>query len=286
VPYFHVVFTLPSELRRVVRSHQRVLLAVLCQAAFETLASLCADPQWLGGRVGALAVLHTWTRTIEWHLHVHLLVPGGALAPDGCTWLRPPTYRKLYLVPERSLAGRFRGRFLALARRALPHVTFPHIPWDKPWVVSARPPVQDPNLVLEYLGRYVHRTALSDKSIIGCCDHSVTFNYRDSRDHQRKTMTLAAHEFLRRFLQHDPPKGMHRVRAFGLLHPSQRHTLRRLQLLLSPRHMHTRSPPRQRHKPRCRYCQSETLQLLRCLTPEQCLAFESHSDGALSNDAR
>jgi len=286
VPYFHVVFTLPSELRRVVRSHQRVLLAVLCQAAFETLASLCADPQWLGGRVGALAVLHTWTRTIEWHPHVHLLVPGGALAPDARTWLEPPRYRKLFLVPERALAKRFRGRFLALARRALPDVTFPHIPWGKRWVVSARRPVHDPNIVLEYLGRYVHRTALSDKAIVGCTGKDVTFTFRDSQTHQRKTMTLGVHEFLRRFLQHVPPKGMHRVRAFGLLHPSQRHTLRRLQLLLAPRYMPTRKPPRQRHKPRCRYCQGGTLQLLRRLTPEQCLAFESHSDGALSNDAR
>ncbi|HZL70198.1 MAG TPA: transposase, partial [Candidatus Limnocylindrales bacterium] len=247
---------------------------------------LCADPQWLGGRVGALAVLHTWTRTIEWHPHVHLLVPGGALATDGRTWLEPPTYRKRYLVPERALAERFRGRFLALARRALPNVTFPHIPWDKRWVVSARPPVQDPNLVLEYLGRYVHRTALSDKAIVGCSDQSVTFNYRDSRDHQRKTMTLPAHEFLRRFLQHVPPKGMHRVRAFGLLHPSQRHTLRQLQLLLAPRQMPTHKPRRPRPKPRCPYCHGETLQLLRRLTPEQCLAFELRLLGALSNDAR
>jgi len=286
VPYFHVVFTLPSELRRVVRSHQRILLAVLCQAAFETLASLCADPQWLGGRVGALAVLHTWTRTIEWHPHVHLLVPGGALGPDGRTWLKPPAYRKLYLVPQRALAKRFRGRFLALARRALPNVTFPSIPWGKRWVVSARPPVHDPNLVLEYLGRYVHRTALSDKAIVGCSDQCVTFNYRDSRDHQRKTMTLAAHEFLRRFLQHVPPKGMHRVRAFGLLHPSQRHTLRRLQLLLAPRQMPSRRSPRPRPKPRCRYCHGETLQLLRRLTPEQCLAFELRRVGELSDAAR
>ena len=146
--------------------------------------------------------------------------------------------------------------------------------------------MQDPNLVLEYLGRYVHRTALSDKAIVGCSDQSVTFNYRDSRDHQRKTMTLPAHEFLRRFLQHVPPKGMHRVRAFGLLHPSQRHTLRQLQLLLAPRQMPTHKPRRPRPKPRCPYCHGETLQLLRRLTPEQCLAFELRLLGALSNDAR
>lgn len=140
---FHTfrVFTLPSELRRVVRSHQRLLLAALCQAAFESLAALCRDSRWLGGSIGALAVLHTWTRTIEWHPHVHLLVPGGALAPDGRTWVRPPVYRKFYLVPERALAKRFRGRFLMLARRALPRGTLPEIPWDTRWVVYAKPVV-------------------------------------------------------------------------------------------------------------------------------------------------
>src|SRR5664280_761028 len=151
---------------------------------------------------------------------------------------------------------------------------------------SQHTPVHDPNIVLEYLGRYVHRTALSDKAIVACNDQSVTFNYRDSRDHQRKTMTLPAHEFLRRFLQHIPPKGMHRVRAFGLLNPSQRHTLRQLQLLLAPRQMPTRRSLRKKRKPRCRYCHTETLQLLRRLSPDQCLAFESHSHCAVSNDAR
>ncbi len=131
VTYFHVVVTLPSELRRLVRQHQRALLPVLFQAAFESLAVLCADPRWLGGQVGALAVLHTWTRTLEWHPHVHLLVPGGALAPDGKTWLRPPPRLNNYLLPERALAKRFRGRFLALARHALPAVRFPEIPWGE-----------------------------------------------------------------------------------------------------------------------------------------------------------
>ena len=125
VPYFHVVFTLPAELRRIVRSHQAALLPVLFRAAFTSLARLCADPHYLGGQIGALAALHTWTRTLEWHPHVHMLVPGGALAPDGQTWIAAPPRRRLYLVPEKALAKLFRGRFLHLARRALPGVAFP-----------------------------------------------------------------------------------------------------------------------------------------------------------------
>jgi len=270
VPYFHVVFTLPCELRGMARSHQRLLLAVLCRAAFESLAALCRDPKWLGGSIGALAVLHTWTRTLGWHPHVHLLVPGGALAPDGRTWLQPPAYRKQYLVPERALAERFRGRFLALARRALPKVTLPNIPWGKRWVVHSKAAMQQPERVLEYLGRYVHRTALTDKAIVACTDRDVTFAYRDSQTHQRKLMTLGAHEFLRRFLQHVPLKGLHRVRAFGLLHPSQRSTLRRLQLLLAPRQRTEQSTHRQPRTRQCPHCHGTAIVLLYRLTAEQC----------------
>jgi hypothetical protein len=278
VSYFHVVVTLPAELRRLVRQHQRALIPILFRAAFESLSALCADPHWLGGQVGALAVLHTWTRTLEWHPHLHLLVPGGALAPDGQTWLRPPLRPKSFLVPVKALAKRFRGRFLALARRALPGVRFPEIPWGKRWVAFAKAAVQGPQRVLEYLGRYIHRTALTDKAILHCDDTSVTFAYRDSRDHRRKTMTLPAHEFLRRFLQHVPPRGMHRVRAFGLLHPSKRSTLRRLQLLLS----HS-TPPQaaslgsvsknnQRQSSHCPHCKTGILRCVRILLPNECIA--------------
>jgi hypothetical protein len=275
VPYFHVVFTLPAELRRLVRSHQKALLPVLFQAAFESLARLCADPHYLGGRIGALAVLHTWTRTLEWHPHVHLLVPGGALAPDGRTWIPAPRRRTRYLVPVKALAKRFRGRFLHLARRALPGVAFPSIPWEKRWIVFAKPVVQGAEKILEYLGRYVHKTAIADNAIADFDDRTVSFRYRDSRDHQRKTMSLPAHEFLRRFLQHVPRKGLHRVRAFGLLHPAHRTTLRRLQLVLAPRHPLDSSAPARPVRLRlpCPQCRQASLLLLRRLSPQDCLAW-------------
>ena len=278
VPYFHVVFTLPAELRRAVRSHQRVLLSVLFQAAFESLSALCADSRYLGGQVGALAVLHTWTRTLEWHPHVHMLVPAGALGADGRTWLRPKARNKPFLVPVRALSEHFRGRFLSLARAALPQ-PLPRVPWSKRWVVFAKPAVQGPERVLQYLGRYVHRTALSDKAIVGCDQRTVAVRYRDSRDGQRRCMTLPAHELLRRFLQHVPAKGLHRVRAFGLLHPAHRSTLRSLQLMLAqhapaasvPEPTDDDSPPAPASL-RCPSCGTPTLRLLRRLSVEQCIA--------------
>jgi len=276
VPYFHVVFTLPAELRRVVRAHQKALLPVLFRAAFDALAALAADPKFLGGQIGALAVLHTWTRTLEWHPHLHVLVPGGALASDGRTWLSArATRNKRFLVPVKALALRFRGRFLHLARRSLPSGQLPHLPWSKPWVVYAKPAVQGAEAVLSYLGRYVHRTAIADKAIAGCHDGRVTFTYRDSRDHTRKRMTLPAHEFLRRFLQHVPARGMHRVRAYGLLHPAHRDTLRRLQLLLAPEQAPHDVRDAGRRPRRCPRCHHDGLVLLRRLTPHDCLAWST-----------
>jgi hypothetical protein len=278
VPYFHVVFTLPAELRRVVRTHQKALLSVLFRAAFESLQTLCLDRRFLGARIGAIAVLHTWTRTLEWHPHVHLLVPGGGLSRDGLTWLRVPKRQKAFLVPVRALAKLFRGRFLHLARRGLPEVTLPEVPWNKSWVVFAKPVVHGRERVLDYLGRYVHRTAVSDRSILATDERSVTFRYRDSRDGARKTMTLPAHEFLRRFLQHVPPKGFHRVRAFGLLHAARRSELRRLQLLLASRDPPSPVPPVPSGSPprlRCPHCKDGSLHLLRRLDADECRAFAS-----------
>jgi hypothetical protein len=284
VQYFHVVFTLPSELRRVVRTHQRVLLSVLFRAAFESLSALCADPRYVGGQIGALAVLHTWTRTLEWHPHVHMLVPAGALAADGRTWLPPKLRRKPFLVPVGALSDHFRGRFLSLARAALadaPERERLSVPWRKRWVVFSKPAVQGAQRVLQYLGRYVHRTALTDKAILGCDERSVRVAYRDSGDGRSRCMTLPAQEFLRRFLQHVPARGLHRVRAFGLLHPAHRTTLRRLQLRLaqdarSPapdtdEHEHDGSAPA-RPPLRCPRCLTPTLQRLRLLSAEECFA--------------
>ncbi len=277
VPYFHVVFTLPAELRRLVRSHQRVLIGVLFRAAFDALAQLCAEPRYLGARIGALAVLHTWTRTLGYHPHIHMLVPGGALAVDG-TWRAVRRRRKLYLVPVEALGMLFAGKFLAAARRALPEgVAIPDIAVGTKWVVFCKPAVQGRDAVLRYLGRYIHKTAIVDGAVLACTDETVTFRYRDSTTHERKTMTLSPNEFLRRLLQHTLPKGLHRVRAFGLLSSTHRTTLRQLQLLLGaaadPDFEHHQAPAKPRR--RCPHCKQGSLLLTRRLDPDECRAWQA-----------
>lgn len=228
VPYFHVVFTLPDALRRLVRGHQRILLNVLFVAAAQSLMRLCADPRYVGGRIGILAVLHTWTRALLWHPHIHCLVPGGGLTDAGC-W---QCSRKRFLVPVRALSELFRARFMALARKALPAVRFPEQLWQTRWVVYSKPTVQGADRVLAYLGRYVHRVAITNRRILALNDRSVTFSYRDSRDDRYKRMTLEAFEFVRRFLQHVLPQGFHKVRNYGLLSPARRDQLDQLQQTL------------------------------------------------------
>jgi len=264
VRYFHVVFTVPAELRFTIRSHQKPLLAVLFRAAYESLSALCRDPKYLGGRVGALAVLHTWSRTLDWHPHIHMLVPGGAL-DDNDAWLTVRRRKKEFLVPVKALAKKFRGRFLYLARQAVPTVRLPYLPKEKKWNVFCKPSVQGPERVLEYLGRYVHKTALSNRAIVECTDRSLAFCYRDSKDQRLRTMTLPPREFLRRFLQHIQPRGFHRVRAYGLLHSSQRTTLRRLQLMLQGRRQvdSALEQARVNRRPRCPACKSERLRMVR-----------------------
>lgn len=284
VPYFHVVFTLPAQLRRLVRDHQQVLLDVLFRAAFDSLQSLAADPKYLGARIGAVAVLHTWTRSLEWHPHVHLLVPGGGLANDGRTFVsaRKPG-RADFLVPISALGALFRGRFLSMAHRALPGIAFPKLPDRKAWIVFAKRSVAaKPDRLIEYLGRYLHRTALTDKRITASDERSVTFTYRDSRTGKRKSLTLTTFEFLRRFLQHVPLPGFHRVRAYGLLHGHQRTTLKRLQLLLdavppkttandTPEETPAQpSPPARPYSPvPCPTCRQPALRIIARLTAAQ-----------------
>lgn len=276
VPYFHVTFTLPSELRRLVRSHQKVLYGVLFRAAYHALAELCADDRHLGGRIGALAVLHTWTRTLVYHPHVHMLVPAGAVDDDDIWRPARRRRRKLYLVPQRALARCFAGKFLVAARKALPNVQLPAIARMTKWIVAIRRVEPGPDAVLSYLGRYVHRTALSDSALLAVDDTTVTFRYRDSGTQQAKTMCLPAAEFLRRFLQHTLPKGLHRVRSYGLLHSSRRTTLRRLQLLLADRRTPTNDAATddesQTPRYRCPHCRRGALILVRRLTPDECAA--------------
>jgi hypothetical protein len=229
VPYFHLVFTLPKELRNLVRTHQEALLSALMRAAGYALMKLARDPRYLGGKIGILAVLHTWTRAMIYHPHVHCLVPGGGISPDG-QWL---SARKGFLVPVTALSMIFRAKFMELARKSLADVKLPESVWKTPWVVYAKPSVQGAEKVLRYLARYVHRIAITNNRILSSANGQVTFRYQDSRDKRWKTMTLEILEFMRRYLQHVLPRGFHKVRYYGLLAPGNRHQLDKIKTLLA-----------------------------------------------------
>lgn len=222
VPYFHAVFTLPKELHEIIRSNQKTGYALIMEAAALSLMKLASDSRYVGGQIGMLAVLHTWTRALVYHPHVHCLIPAGGLSADHRYWLEA---RKNYLVPVRALSEIFRATFMALIRKKLPHVSFPQSVWKTPWVVYCKSSGHTADKVLKYLARYVHQTAITNSRIIKTDHGKVVFRYKDSREQQWKTMTLDVQEFIRRFLQHVLPPGFHKVRYYGLLSPRNRQRL-------------------------------------------------------------
>jgi hypothetical protein len=226
VVYFHLVFTLPRELRPIVRSNQKAMLAVLFKAAVSSLMDLAMDPHYVGGRIGVLAVLHTWTRAMLYHPHLHCIVPAGGLDPEKDHWA--PS-RDKYLVPVRALSSLFRTRFMTLAKKRLPEIEFPKSVWDKNWVVYAKPAVQGAERVLDYLGRYVHRVAITNARILDSTEDRIRIRYLDRRKSQHRCASLQPDEFIRRFLQHVLPRGFHKVRSYGLLSPRYRAKLKQLQ---------------------------------------------------------
>lgn len=221
IPYFHVVFTVPEELRPIIRTHQRKLYDVYFRSAVEALMELAADPKHIGGRIGILAVLHTWTRVLGYHPHIHCLVPAGSLDAEG-NW---HTIKRPWLVPHKALAELFRGKFIAKAREAVPGIRIPGSVFDTRWVIQIEPARHGTETVLRYLARYIHRVALSDNRICSVTNEKVVFRYRDRDRRKWRKMHLPGNEFIRRFLQHVLNKGFHKVRYYGLWSPTHRKTL-------------------------------------------------------------
>lgn len=259
VPYFHAVFTLPKELREIIRSHQKTGYAILMEAAALSLMKLAEDPRYVGGQIGMLAVLHTWTRALVYHPHVHCLIPAGGLSPDHQSWLEA---RKNYLVPVRALSEIFRATFMALIRKKLPQVVFPQSLWEKSWVVYCKSGGHTADKTLAYLARYVHQTAITNSRILNAENGKITFRYKDSREHRWKSMTLDASEFMRRFLQHVLPRGFHKVRYYGLLSPRNRQRLDQIRSALTQNtpipKQETQETPKGKSNPSfqlCPFCQ-------------------------------
>jgi hypothetical protein len=237
VPYFHVVFTLPHALNALIRLNRRELYALLFRTAAATLQQVATDPKHLGAELGITAVLHTWGQTLTEHVHLHCVVTGGGLRPEG-RWVDLPKGRRnrLFLFPVRALSTRFRARFceglhtlhaqgkLRLWGPCAPlsgrveWARYRHTLNSSPWVVYAKPPFGGPAVVLKYLSRYTHRVAIANQRLVAVGDGMVRFRYRDYADHNApKILTLSAEEFLRRFLLHVLPLGFKRIRHFGLL---------------------------------------------------------------------
>lgn len=227
--YFHLVFTVPSALRPIIRRHQKTLYAILMKSAARALVKLAADPRYVGGLVGVLSVLHTWGRTLVYHPHVHCLVPAGGVSPDRTHWI---PCRKSFLVPVRALSLIYRGMFRDAVGKELPGIDVPTSVWRTKWVVYCKSALQGPDKVLDYLARYVHRVALTNNRLVSITHGNVVFRYKDSQTGRWEKMTLGAQEFMRRFLQHVLPVGVHKVRYYGLWSPSNRRLLRRVQIIL------------------------------------------------------
>ena len=218
VPYFLVTFTLPAQLRSVTRQNQRSVYSLLFRSSATALQQLAADERFLGGQIGMVGVLQTWTRDLRYHPHIHYLVPAGALAQDGSRWL---AVKGKVLVHVKPLAALFRGKLRAgLRQLKLEKVVASEI-WSKPWVVDCRP-VGNGQAALKYLAPYVFRVALSNNRIVHVVNDQVTFRYRDGETKKTRTCTLPAEQFIGRFLQHVLPKGFVKVRYFGLFRSGNR----------------------------------------------------------------
>jgi len=233
VRYFHVVFTIPSELNPLVLMNQKVMYNILFRSVAETLMTLSDNPKHLGARTGFIGVLHTWGQNLMDHPHIHCVVPGGGLSPDGTRWV---SCRKNFFIHVKVLSKLFKNKFLdylknsfesgdlifpgGISRLGDPETfeVFRGQFYDKKWVVYCRPPFDNADGVLKYLGRYTHRIAISNNRILNVQDGNVSFRWRDYADgDKQKTMTVKADEFIRRFLLHVLPPRYVRIRHFGLL---------------------------------------------------------------------
>jgi len=232
IEYFHVVFTLPEEIAAIGFYNKAVVYDILFRITAQTLLEIAADPKRLGVEIGFFAVLHSWGQNLHFHPHLHCVVPGGGLAPGGERWIHA---RRRFLLPVKVLSARFQTLFIralqqahdagklqffgdlaALSARAC-FARYLAPLKNKKWVVYAKAPHHGPQQVLDYLGRYTHRVAISNQRLLALEDGQVTFQWKDYRDNQQKHMTVAAGEFIRRFLLHSLPPGFQRIRYYGFL---------------------------------------------------------------------
>ncbi len=226
--HFLFTFTLPAELRPLARSHQKTIYNLLFRASAAALLQLAQDPRFVGGRLGMVGVLHTWTRQLLYHPHVHYLVTGGGLTDHG-RW-RPS--RKDFLIPVKALSPIFRAKFRDALKQTELFTQVPAQVWRKDWVVHSEP-VGSGQAAFKYLAPYIFRVAISNNRLRSLQQGTVTFAYKESATDQLKRCTVTAQEFIRRFLQHVLPPRFIKVRYYGLLSPAHRQLLQQARHLLS-----------------------------------------------------
>ncbi len=268
--YFHLTTTVPQGLRDLFRSNQKVFYDLLMSLTAQCVMDVAGNPKRLAAMPGILAVLHTWTGTLEYHPHVHCLVTGGGVSPDGQHWIATPPG---FFLPVRVLSRHLRQLFQQALQAKHPQL-FALVPaqvWQQDWVVNCLPWGAGPQRVLEYLARYVFRIAITERRLLAMDEATVTFQYKDRKGNCQRNCTLQGTEFLRRFLQHVLPKGFHKVRYYGLWYPRRRELLQRVRLLLQlqrPAPAETpepvESPPKapapfDPFAPTCPYCGCEEL---------------------------
>jgi len=240
VPYFHVVFSLPAEIADIAYQNKDLVYDLLMKVSADVMLTIAADPEHIGAKIAITSVLHTWGSALMHHPHVHMIVPGGGISPDGTRWISGSAK---FLLPVRVLSALFRRRMiesLVVAQKAGKLVFFNDLAAladtsafadyleplrAKRWHVYAKPPFGGPKAVLAYLARYTHRVAISNRRLLRADAHAVTFKVKDYRidgPGRYRTMTVHPHEFIRRFLIHVLPKGLHRIRHYGLLANGQR----------------------------------------------------------------
>jgi hypothetical protein len=269
-PYFMVTFTLPTDLKQLARSNQKSLYNILFRTSAAALQQLAQDPRFVGGRIGMVGVLHTWTRDLSYHPHVHYLVPAGALAADGQCWLPA---KKDFLVHVKPLSILFRAKFRDELKKTALFDLVPAETWKTDWVVHCQP-VGSGVSALKYLAPYIFRVAISNNRILDLRDDCVTFSYKDSDTGETKHCPVTAEEFIRRFLQHVLPKGFVKVRYYGFFSHGNRQLLHKIRQLLAASSTAKQTDPQlanpasQDQALRCPQC-GQAMRLVQTLQPKR-----------------
>lgn len=266
VPYYHIVFTLPDSLNVYALQYPKELYAILFKASWQTIEAFSKDKKWVSAKIGMIAILHTWGQNLSLHPHLHCIVPGGGVNKQG-KWktakvLKSGKASKI-LFPVKAMSKVFRGKFVALLRKNLPQIPYAFYPklYKHNWVVYAKRPFGGPKQVIEYLGRYTHKIAISNHRIKDISNDKVSFTYKDYRKQaKKKTMSLTQKEFIRRFSLHILPKGFVRIRHYGILSSFwKREKLKELQASLNFK------PPTQivqTKNHQCPKCKNHSLQVV------------------------